>query len=242
MPVQLPNVPNPRAADSFSATVRGGGRPVLFQITDPMRQPLYPYLLAMHVNPSDFNEGFTKSKNVVMTYGGFVEFNWPDDLDTISASASTGAFLGPDVGLTSGSDNTGGSFGQPSLAAGGRGRQATMAWERQEDLLELFHSNGVVFNGRGQPVLRGRVMMIYDRGVYMGHFTSFEVRETDEKAFSFDISWEFAVEETIYTFPGATAQLGRGAAAAARPGTSLQQQAQSEIQGPQGSPGSGVVL
>lgn len=202
MPVELPSVPNPLIADSMSARAKKGGRPFLFQITDPMRQPLYPNLLAAHVNPSDLSEGFTQSKNVVMTYGGFVEFNWPPDLDTISASSSTGAFLGPGVGLTAGSDDQGGSHGQPSFALGGAGRHATMAWERQEDLLELFHNNGVIYNGVGQPVLRGRVMAMYDRGIYFGIFTRFEVRETDEKAFSFDLQWEFAVEEVLYTFPG----------------------------------------
>jgi hypothetical protein len=206
MPVELPNVKNPLQADALTARARRGGRPFLFQITDPMRQPLYPYLLAAHVNPSDLTEGHTKSKNVVMTVGGFVEFNWPDELSTLSVTSSTGAFLGPDVGLTAGSDDTGGAFGRPSVARGGRGRHATMAWERQEDLLELFHNNGVIYNGQGQPVLRGRVMVIYDRGIYYGHFTHFEVKETDEKAFTFDLQWEFAVEESLYTFPGSTSR------------------------------------
>lgn len=203
MPVRLPGVDNPALPDAFTAQAKRGGRPFLFQVTDVMNQPLYSYLLAAHVNPSDFNEGHTKSKNVVMTYGGFVEFNWPDELTTLSASSSTGAFIGPGTGLVSGSDGTGGSFGRPSLSAGGPGRHATMAWERQEDLLELFHNNGVIFNGQGQPVLRGRVMVIYDRGIYFGHFTRFEVKETDEKAFTFDLSWDFAVEEVLYTFTGA---------------------------------------
>ena len=207
MPIELPSVPNPGFEETFTTSARRGGKPILFQITDPLGQPLYPYLLAMHVNPSDFNEGFVKSKNVVMTYGGFVEFNWPDELDTISINSSTGAFLGPEAGLTSGSDNTNGSQGQPSFAAGGKGRHATMAWERQEDLLELFRCNGVIYNGSGQPVLRGRVMIIYDRGIYMGHFKSFQVTETDEKAFTFELAVEFAFEETVYVFPGSTSQL-----------------------------------
>ncbi len=206
MPVELPNVKNPQQSDAMSARARRGGRPFLFQVTDPMRQPLYPYLLAAHVNPSDLTEGMNKSKNLVMTVGGFVEFNWPDELTTLSVTSSTGAFLGPNVGLTAGSDDTGGTSGLPSFATGGKGRHATMAWERQEDLLELFHNNGVIFNGQGQPALRGRVMVIYDRGIYYGHFTHFDVKETDEKAFSFDLQWDFAVEEALYTFPGSTSR------------------------------------
>jgi len=207
MPVEMPSVKNPAQADALTAQVKRGGRPFLFQITDPMRQPLYPYLLALHVNPSELSENFQKSKNQVMTVGGYVEFNWPDELDTLSAQSSTGAFLGPGVGLTAGSDDTAGSQGQPSFARGGKGRHATMAWERQQDLLELFHNNGVIYDGNGLPALRGRVMAIYDRGIYFGHFTRFEVKETDEKAFAFDLSWEFAVEESLYTFPGSTSRV-----------------------------------
>lgn len=144
-----------------------------------------------------------------MTYGGFVEFNWPDELDSVSANSSTGAFLGPFTGLTSGSDGTQASFTGPSFAAGDPGRHATMAWERQEDLLDLFRSNGQFFDGAGKPVIRGRIMMIYDRGVYIGHFTTLEVAETDDKAFSFELSWEFKVEETVYVFPGSTSRLVR---------------------------------
>ena len=131
-------------------------------------------------------EKMTKTKTVTPTYGGFVEFIWPDELSTISCSHSTGAFLSPDSGLSSGS--------------GPQGRKNSMAWERQEDFLELFHNNGVVYDSSGLPAIRGRVQMIFDRGVFIGHFTNFSVEETDDKPWSFELSWEFRVEFTVYTF------------------------------------------
>jgi hypothetical protein len=76
-----------------------------------------------------------------------------------------------------------------------------MACERQEDLLDLFRHNGAVYNGSGQPVLRGRVMCIFDRGIFIGHFSTFSVKENDEKAFSFELDWEFKIEQTVYLFP-----------------------------------------
>lgn len=184
---------------------------MLFQVTDPVNQPIWPFLLALHVNPSGFNEGFQKSKSVAMTYGGFVEFVWPDELDTISATASTGAFLGPYTGLASGSDGKGqGRFGGRDQRVGAVGRQGTMAWERQEDLLDLFRNNGAVYNGAGQPVIRGRVMCIYDRGIYTGHFTTFSPKEDDEHAFNFELDWEFKVEHTVYLFPGSSNEVSSG--------------------------------
>jgi hypothetical protein len=147
---------------------------------------LYPYLLALHTNPNSVEEKMTKGKTVVPTYGGFVEFVWPDDFDSISCSHSTGAFIN--------SNDSGGGLTATR-------RKETIAWERQEDLLELFHNNGMVFDGSGRPAIRGRIMMIYDRGIFIGHFTSFSINEDDSHAFSFELSWEFKVEQVLYRFP-----------------------------------------
>jgi len=200
----LPYTPNPFVGDTLQAG-RGSrrGRPMLFQITDPIGRPIFGYVLALHTNPESFGEKFTKSKNVVMTYGGFVEFIWPDELDTISASHTTGGFLGPFSGLTAGSEGIANPNDKDGLyvRAGEHGRHGTMAWERQEDLLDTFRCNGLIFNGEGQPALRGRVMCMYDRGVYLGHFTTFEVAENDDKPWLFSLSWEFKIEESIYNFP-----------------------------------------
>lgn len=191
--VQIPTTKNPQASDIGNFSARRG-RPFLFQVVDPLNRPIYPVLLAMHVNPTSLSESMTKSKTVVMTYGGFVEWVWPDELDSLSADATTGAFISPDAGLTAG------SIGRDNGRNPG-GRQATIAWERQQDLIELFHQNGAIYNGAGQPVLRGRIMCIYDRGIFVGHFTTFRVTEDDQHAYSFALNWEFKVEQTIYKFP-----------------------------------------
>jgi hypothetical protein len=196
--VGLPYRPNPKADDKNTSYSPRRGRPILFQISVPgSLQPLFPFMLALHTNPGSLEEHMAKTKNVVPTYGGFVEFVWPDELTTLSASHSTGAFLTPDSGLTAGSD-TGGSTG----------RRNSMAWERQEDLLEVFHNNGVVFDGNGLPAIRGKVMMIYDRGMFLGHFTTFEVDESDDKPWSFELTWEFRAEQTVYSFPVESSDVG----------------------------------
>jgi hypothetical protein len=202
--INIPHTPNQEEKDSFSPTRFGRrGRPMLFQVVDPVNRPLWNYLLALHTNPNSFSEKMAKSKSVVMTYGGFVEFIWPDELDSISGSHSTGAFIGPFTGLTSGSEGRPMTNDRSGLAikAAEHGRHGTIAWERQEDLLEVFRHNGNIFNGRGQPAVRGRVMCIYDRGVYLGHFTTFHVKESEEKPFSFELDWEFKAEQTLYNFP-----------------------------------------
>jgi hypothetical protein len=164
-------------------------------------QPLYSYLLALHVNPEQLEEHMSASKTVTPTRGGWVEFRWPNELTSLSASNTTGTFYSPSSGLSAGSDAS-------QINANSRGRQGTMAWERQEDLLDLFHNNGMVFDGNGRPAIRGRIMMIYDRGIYYGYFTTFSVNEDDAHAFSFQLNWEFTVEKTLYRFPQKLGSIG----------------------------------
>jgi hypothetical protein len=45
-------------------------------------------------------------------------------------------------------------------------------------------------------------MCIYDRGIYVGYFDTFSVKEDDQHSFSFELSFEFKVETTLYRFPG----------------------------------------
>ncbi len=196
--IKFPHVPNPKINDSYGYTSRKG-RPMLFQILSPgTLEPLFEVFLALHTNPNSLDERMTKSISTKMSYGAFIEFVWVDELDTISCTASTGAFLNIYGGLATASFSTPNGV-DPS-------RRNTMAWERMEDLIELFRGNGCIFNDRGQPVLRGRVMCLYDRGSFIGHFTSFSVKETATTPYAFELTWEFEVENTIYTIP--TNQIG----------------------------------
>ena len=85
-------------------------------------------------------------------------------------------------------------------------------------MLELFRNNGIVYDSNGKPALRGRVMMLYDRGIFTGHFTNFTVDEDDSHAFSFQLSWDFKVEKTLYRFP--LHQLSDDSTADSQPNTS----------------------
>ena len=167
------------------------GRMFLFTVTRPdaTSVPMYPVALALYSNPNSLDEGFSKTKNIVPTYGGYVEFIWPDDLTTVSCSASTGAFINPDVGLTG---NSGNEYSN---------RRRTAAYIWYEDFLELFRTNAMIFDGEGKPAIRGRIMMMYDRGVFLGHFTTFEVTESAESPFTFTLSWTFRIESSAYKFP-----------------------------------------
>jgi hypothetical protein len=159
--------------------------PMAFQITSPFntQRVLLPHALVMHINPQDYSENHTKKVERIQTRGGFVEQHWGDELTDISASGSTGAFMNIYTGLSS------------VL------RQKTIAWDRYRDLHDLYRNNGSVYDPYGNIVLQGHVMLMYDRGTYIGYFRSFEVEETDEQPFVFKLSWNFKVEEELMKIP-----------------------------------------
>ena len=189
----MPTIKYPPLPNSSTASQWNGGVPVLFTVSAlGSITPLYDLALALYVNPESFDESMSKSKNVIMTYGGFVEYVWPDELTTVSASGSTGGFLSPQLGYTAAPSKPVG------IANSLTGRRGTLAYERMTDFLELFRNNGIIYDGNGLPVLRSNIIMMYDRGAFIGHFTSFDVTEEEMNPFSMKISWEFKVETTIY--------------------------------------------
>lgn len=165
---------------------RRGPIPMVFQITSPFdcRTALLPHALVLHVNPANLSENHTKKIEEFTTRGGHVEQHWGDELSEMSADGSTGAFVNLYTGVSS------------VL------RQRTIAWDRYRDLYDLFHNNGSVYDPMGNVVLQGDVMILYDRGLYIGYFTSFDVEETEDSPFAFNLSWNFKVRKTIVRLPG----------------------------------------
>jgi hypothetical protein len=177
------SVPTPMPGyDSIHpATTKKGAIPMAFQITSPFnrRLCLLPHALVLHVNPLSLQEANNQKIEKIQTRGGWVEQHWGPDLTEISADQTTGAFMNIHTGLTA------------VL------RNRTIAWDRFKDLHDLFKNNGSVYDPYGAVVLQGSVMLMYDKGIFLGTFRSFEFEETDETPFSFSLNWSFKVEHTI---------------------------------------------
>lgn len=183
---QLPPLFSPSyQAYQHSTDTRRNYLPLVFQVTSPYdhNKALMPHALVSHVNPSSISETHNKRIERIQTRGGFVEQHWGDELSEISVEQSTGAFLNLYTGLSS------------VL------RQRTIAWDRYRDLYDLYRNNGSVYDPFGAIVLQGSIMLMYDRGVYVGTFRNFSVEETDDKPFTFKLSWTFKVEHTYQTVP-----------------------------------------
>lgn len=170
--------------------------PIAFQVTSPFSRTrvLLPHSLVLHVNPSSLEEAYVQKVERFQTRGGWVEQHWGQDLTEMSAEASTGAFMNIYTGLSS------------VL------RQRTIAWDRYRDLHDLYLNNGSVYDPFGNIVLQGQVMILYDRGTYIGTFRTFEVEETDDSPFAFRINWTFKVEHTLMGLPQADWLIARAPA------------------------------
>jgi len=188
---QFVDVSSPTAEPNYSHGLpsRRSFVPMAFQVTSPFgyNRVLLPHALVMHVNPQTYSESHTKKVERIQTRGGFVEQHWGDDLTEISADGSTGAFMNIYTGLTS------------VL------RQNTIAWDRYRDLHDLYRNNGSLYDPFGNIVLQGNIMLMYDRGTYIGYFNKFDVEENDTLPFSFRISWSMKVTEQIMKIPGLSA-------------------------------------
>jgi hypothetical protein len=160
--------------------------PMAFQVTSPFnsRRVLLPHALVMHINPQNFAENHVKKVERIQTRGGYVEQHWGDELTDINADGSTGSFMNIYTGLSS------------VL------RQKTIAWDRYRDLHDLYRNNGSVYDPYGNIVLQGNIMLMYDRGIYLGYFRSFDTEENDDQPFAFRVSWTFKVEEEVMKIPG----------------------------------------
>lgn len=177
------------------AQVRGNAIPMAFQVTSPFSDDtlLLPHTLVMHVNPSSMDEKHSKKKEIIQTRGGFVEQHWGDNISEVSNSGSTGAFMNILTGLS-------------SLL-----RQETIAWDRFRDLLELYRNNGSLYDPFGNIVLQGNIKLIYDRGIFIGTFRDFNVEESADTPFSFNIDFSFKVVKTLLLIPSLFRD-GQGAA------------------------------
>lgn len=168
-----------------------GTRPVVFDILGPdMATSILPEGLRMvlHVNPSSIAFSYSKQIERIQTKGGFVEQHWGEAARTISFTMVTGGFKR----LYSGMSNiTGGG-----IDTGGT-RRETIAYDKYLDLLALFHNNGSIYNSTGEIVLQGCIKITYDGGIYLGRFDSFNVTESAEKPYMFDLTADFTVAQEI---------------------------------------------
>lgn len=175
--------------DEFDSNL--GIRPVVFDILAPdLETSILPegIKMVLHINPTSISFSYSKAIERIQTKGGYVEQHWGEGARSINFSIATGGFKRLYSGL---SNITGG--GQDTLGT----RRETIAYDKYLDLLALFHNNGSVFDSNGEIAFQGIIKMTFDGGIYLGWFSTFNVEESADKPYMFDLSAEFIVSHEI---------------------------------------------
>ena len=142
--------------------------------------------LIMDINPSELTISYKQIKNVVRTFGGFVEEHWPEELDSISSSGVTAMFY------TDKKD----SYNSPGLTV--LDRRNSEAYSNFQTLINIYRNNGKVYDTKAHTIKRiAKVRMHYNDKVYEGHFENFGVKEKAENLFVIEYDFEFSVHKTF---------------------------------------------
>lgn len=198
----MANISSPNRANAATTTMLGGATSatassgvtdnlrqyVIFELVNvshgdasiPQGSMIFPYMV-MHINPETWEESYTKLINRTMTRGGFVEQHWGEELDTISCSGSTGAFVSVRSGLSM------------------LNRKASIAYRKYLELVALYRNNGSVYDQRGNIVFHGGINLHFDSNIYTGYFENLTVNETADNGFTFKVDFSYKVEHSLRT-------------------------------------------
>lgn len=168
-----------------------GTRPVVFDILGPdLSTSILPEGLRMvlHVNPTTMAFSYAKQIERIQTKGGFVEQHWGEAARSMTLNLATGGFKRLYSGL---SNITGGGKDVEGT------RRETIAYDKYLDLLAMFHNNGSIYDTSGQIALQGIIKVLFDGGIYLGWFASFNVTESAEKPYQFDLTAEFTIAHEV---------------------------------------------
>jgi hypothetical protein len=90
--------------------------------------------------------------------------------------------------------------GGPGAIDTGGNRRETIAYDKYLDILALFHNNGSIYDLSGQIVFQGILKIIFDGGIYYGWFSNFNVTESADQPYMFDLTASFQVESEVQRF------------------------------------------
>lgn len=146
-------------------------------------------VLVLLIGPQAMDSTFSKVISETRVRGGWVLEHWGEDLDQLSASGTSGAFIS--------GTNPGGLTRYD--------RRGTAAFQNIRSLETLYRNNGVNYvSSSNTPELVlggdliksvGSVMITYAGVLWVGRFASFSLEETADKPFCVDWSFQFVVHE-----------------------------------------------
>lgn len=174
------------------------------------------------INPAALSLNMAKLVSRQQTMSGWHEDHWGEEIDTITFQGSTASFVigsnnlrsvrmrADSVGASNektrsnlyaslGLDPVGVSEYQPGLTS--YFRRKTVSYREFKKLIQLFQSNGCLFDPKGLVRKRKFIQVFYDYSLYRGYFESIDLTEDANAPFKFTYTVTFKSEKTIYSFP-----------------------------------------
>lgn len=143
--------------------------------------PLY-----MQYNPQTCSLNYKKITTRYQTFAAHVEEYWGDELDTLSANATTGGFVLDDI-TSIGGYNT-------------YHRKSTAPYHKFQDLVDIYNNNGNTYDNQGRIIKKGSILLFFDPGTYLGYFENFNYTEDAEKPYVFNFDFVFKVTKSFTGF------------------------------------------
>ena len=181
------------------------------------------------INPASLSVNMAKIVNRTQSMVGWIEEHWGDEIDTVTLSGSTAAFVTGRTLLSSANVRNSnnrqdkaqaradfyqslGFTDDPIVSQENRGylrldpglttryRRDSISYGQMKDLVRIFASNGCVFDPQGFVRDRRFIRISYDYSSYVGYFESIDVTEDATAPFRFTYTITFKAERTSYKF------------------------------------------
>lgn len=181
------------------------------------------------INPASVSVNMAKIINRTPTMTGWIEDHWGEELDTITLQGSSAAFVigsntlrnARKLYVESKEDREAARSDfysyldlddlsvktpvttrsleiEPGLTV--RKRRDTISYRQFKSLVQLFATNGCLFDSQGFVSERNFIRMSYDYSSYMGYFESIDITEDANSPFKFVYNVTFKAEKTEYNF------------------------------------------
>jgi len=142
---------------------------------------IYIPQITMNIAPSNLQFQYKKIIHREKTRGGWLEQHWGEELDVVTAQASTGSFQLLGLGLTT------------------IQRHNTLAKINFQEIFYLFKNNACVYDVNGNILSQGDVYINYDNFQLFGQFESFSWSEDSTLPFKWNFNYTFQVTKSVRT-------------------------------------------
>lgn len=185
--------------------------------------------LKLIVNPASISINMSKIVNRTQSMVGWIEEHWGEEIDTITFTGSSAAFVTGRTFLRNIREqivrnstdraqaradfySSVGFADDPivdqdtrvtlDLTPGltTRYRRKSLSYEQMRDLVRIFAANGCLFDNQGFVKDRVFIKLSFDYSSYIGYFEAFDLTEDAMAPFRFTYTITFKAEKTEYKF------------------------------------------